>query len=283
MEEVRTQLQTAQKEAKAFVDKDIAELKGLLSAQEPSPQAYARILRERLKKLDDRTSEGRVESLDEAQEEYKAVKAEQDRLAKALAAFDALPLDDSQKQKNMPRILDARGVEQIWAIINSLKPALPKDEEIEEVQEGYYGASGGGSRSNLADLDEKWEHERLRLRSGVIAAVVAAYVLALLIGFVAFYVVSPTFGSDPLSYITLLLWGVGTNVLGTKTIDLTQVYESTKGTRQVNAPAPRTQDNRPLAASTTGCVLILGRDILSGVARLGLPYRTEISEAKQAS
>ena len=238
MDDLLTALQEAQDKAEKFVTNDIAPLMVLLNAEPLSKLAYTGILRERLKQLEDRTREGRVESLDEAQGEYKAVKAEQDRLAKALAAFDALPLDDSQKQTKMPRIHGARSVEQIWAIIDSLKPALPKGEEIEEVQEGYYGASGGGSRSNLTALDEKWEHEQVRLRSGVIAAVVAAYVIALLIGFVAFYVMSPTFGSDPLSYITLLLWGVGTNVLGAKTIDLTQVYESTKATRQVNAPAP---------------------------------------------
>jgi hypothetical protein len=73
-----------------------------------------------------------------------------------------------------------------------------------------------------------WRRERLRLKWGSISVAVVVYVFTLAVGMITLYVTSSTFGADAQDYVTLFLWGLGSNLLGGQAIDLKALHTKAK-------------------------------------------------------
>jgi len=221
IEAMSTAFNTAQTEARQFVTGQIEPLRVSIAGLEPG-QTYRQKLLDDLEKIRLAVVNGTVASLQEASQAFKDTQTKAADFEAALKTYEGL---DPAVQNAWRKALDeAPSIAAIKQIVAEATKAQPSGGPAPIF--GSYAGGGPGSLEAevaLTQAEQDWERERLKLRVGALAVTILLYIFVLVVGFVVFYMPSPTFGSDPEVYITLLLWGAASNLIGVQTVDLKQI------------------------------------------------------------
>lgn len=204
------------------------ELEGFIKAQQTSGEAFmgalnaqaarlagmsqAKVLHEKISAaLDDlrrQIDTGTAPSWTAVQRQLEGVTAELDEIEALLASVQAL---DSETQAIVkPRIENARNLAE-------LQNALAQGRSVPgKGLAGLFKFEGAGERP-------EWQKFNLSLEWRRLAVAAVVYLFTLFVGWITLYASAPTFGANREDYITLFLWGVASNVVGSQTIDLKSI------------------------------------------------------------
>lgn len=192
-------------------------------------------LLQKLNQIDSRVRKGSFRQRSEAIDQVATLRRQIDEYKNIVNFLDGV---DPAKQRDVRIKLDQQTT--IYALYDTLRVALDgtgKPVPPPPHTPGSFGADLQ-PRDAVASSD-KFELTRIRrfqlLGTRAIVGIVA-YVFALLVGFVSIYAVSPTFGAQPMEYISLYLWGAVIETVRGQTITFSSLQTLFK--EKVQPPAP---------------------------------------------
>jgi hypothetical protein len=164
-----------------------------------------------------RVVDGRYSKLEEAKRALTdpnvGAKAKIDTFENLVKAFEALP---NEKQREVAAKMDeAATLSEIRQVLIDAGAALPAPRG---------GLSFSFTPSVPVALAQPFHltlRRKLQLSLGALAVTLILYLFVLVVGWISLYIKSTTFGADPMSYISLFLWGGAVEAVRGKTVSVT--------------------------------------------------------------
>jgi len=225
-------INAAQEEAKTFLEEELEPFRKTLDDKAkalPTGKAYHNKLSEKVQEIEAWVNDGKFQRLADARSALDATRENMNLFAEIIEEFEKLP--DNAKNQVKPSLDIATSIEAMEEEIKKAKETLTTDPN--QVREGALDVErlpGEHSLTFTAADRVTWDSYKLKLKvqSFLVAGIV--WLFTIVIGFITLYAPSTTFGTSPKDYITLLLWGITSNVVGGQTINLKAIYDKTKRT-----------------------------------------------------
>ncbi|MCA9940817.1 MAG: hypothetical protein KC418_19400 [Anaerolineales bacterium] len=169
---------------------------------------------------------GELLSLGSARASLGEVKGNLETAQKMVTEMAGLPASTAAEIAG--KVNNAASLAEIQQIISEAQAATRISDEgfIEEAH-----GVGVGPATPVAELamslnrrESALRRVALGLQWGRLGLMLAVFLFTLLVGYITLYANAPTFGANREDYITILLWGVGTNLIGAQTINLSSIY-----------------------------------------------------------
>lgn len=225
LQTIRANIEAAAATSQQFLKDELGPIRQKTDGQH-IPAAYRRQLQSDLNTIQETVQRGEFSSLSSARAALAEVSANLEAAAKMEAEMAALPA--SMHDEVAARLDTAATLNDMRQILDDAKAAIPSGDG-EDFIEGAHDVRDGQTPVTERELklqrrESVWRGYALRLQWGRLGLTAAVYIFTLIVGFITLYANAPTFGVNPEDYITIILWGIGTNLIGAQTINLSAIY-----------------------------------------------------------
>ena len=225
LQTIRANIEAAAAASQQFLQDELAPVRQKVDGLDIAA-AYRRKLQSDLDAIQETVQRGGFTSLTSARAALADVNANLEAVVKIAAEVKEMP---ASIHNEVTTKLDAA------ATLNDLRDILAAAQAT--LATGHEGAFIEGAHDigdgqtpiterelKLQRRENVWRGYALRLQWGRLGLTVAVYIFTLVVGFITLYANAPIFGADLEDYITIILWGIGTNLIGAQTINLSAIY-----------------------------------------------------------
>ncbi|GAB4161396.1 MAG: hypothetical protein Fur0021_34530 [Candidatus Promineifilaceae bacterium] len=224
LQTIRANMEAAATTSQQFLQDELVPVRQ--KTTELSIATYRRKLESDLDAIQETVRSGGFASLASARTALAEVSANLEAARKMAAEMADLPA--SMRNEVAAKMDAAATLGDMQGILADAKASLSSGDGGDFIE----GAHGVGDRETPVTEKELklqrrasvWRGYALRLQWGRLGLTAAVYIFTLVVGFITLYANAPTFGANPEDYITIILWGIGTNLIGAQTINLSAIY-----------------------------------------------------------
>lgn len=225
LQTIRANIEAAAAAGQQFLQDELAPVRQKVADLDIAA-AYRRKLQSDLDTIQETVRRGGFSSLASARAALAEVSANLESVVKMAAEMAELPA--SMHSEIAAKMDAAATLSDMRNILATAKATIPTNDEGDFI-EGAHDVRDGQTPITERELKlqrraNEWRGYALRLQWGRLGLTAAVYIFTLFVGFITLYANAPTFGANPEDYITVILWGIGTNLIGAQTINLSAIY-----------------------------------------------------------